>query len=745
MSLNDRRRRARSASATASASSSSSSSSILAGLLALGLLARAAPARAWDPIKSAGQDLAAGVRTELEPLLASTIADVDRRAAALTTQVVNQASLAGGDLIGKANKAAAERLDQTQNIIEKQILNVEVSARGVVGDALGQVDDIARERLKQAGKLVDKTVGQLDKTVSQSLNRVDEILQARTRDLATVVDQTLDHADQVLEQRIQQIDEVAGRRLANIDVIATKQRLGIEETLVRVAVLVGLLVFVVFVVIRLWREYETLSPQLTDRRGLAYLTMLSGRLGRPLARQIAAAALLVGVFAVLYQRLPFGGTAEATGLATRHATQLAENLAHLEYTQVRFHASQLEMLLPAQADRYRGIAAKADLLEQVLGRPTLLTTPQGIRTAMDKASEVERLFAPEVDADVLAVKCLISWRVGTSRRDEHEAVSLCARAVRVGRAGFALQPLAIDVLRAFLHAPYLAPGTPLGRDAESLPDLEAALAAAGEPRRGFPFERALALAELVRGLDRASSRAYVRMIEAQADVVRLTRTPAQPRSDPGAPRTLDEARATRTKWAKELLAAWKAFDAALQAIPGLNGSPEVLAIFRLNDAVWPRALWFVDQPNGNDLAPAFADLPSSRADSTALKILLAPPRVAWARRYAALLAGPARTLVELQEAARYRAYEKAAQSFEKALVALLSGAGDAALARRQAVLGAARLGLFVDGGVGGRLPYALEILRRSPAPRSEFEEALSSRAPYLASLAASPAGQGSGP
>jgi len=68
---------------------------MLAGLLALGLLARAAPARAWDPIKSAGQHLAAGVRTELEPMLASTIADVDRRAAALTSQVVNQASLAG--------------------------------------------------------------------------------------------------------------------------------------------------------------------------------------------------------------------------------------------------------------------------------------------------------------------------------------------------------------------------------------------------------------------------------------------------------------------------------------------------------------------------------------------------------------------------------------------------------------------------------------------------------------------------
>jgi hypothetical protein len=709
----------------------------IATTIAIGLLAQAAPARAWNPIKSAGQDLAAGVRTELEPLLASTIADADRRASALTSQVVNQASLAGSDLIQKANRAAADRLDQTQNIIEKQILNVEVSARGVVAGALSQVDDIARERLKQAGKLVDKTVSQLDKTVSQSLTRVDEILQARTRDLSAVVDQTLDHADLVLTQRIQQIDEVAGRRLANIDVIATKQRLGIEETLVRVAVLVGLLVFVVFVVIRLWREYEILSPQLTDRRGLEYLALLSGRLGRPLARQVAAAALLIGVFAILYQRLPFGGTAEAADLTTRHATQLAHNLAHLEYTQVRFHASQLEMLLPTQADRYRGVAAKADLLEQLLGRPTLLTTPQGIRDAMDKTSEVERLTGAEVDPDVLAIKCLISWRVGASRRDEHEAASMCARAVRTGRGSFALQPLAIDVLRAFLHAPYLAPGTPLGRDAESLPDLEAALAAAGEPRRGFPLERSLAFAELVRVLDRASSRAYVGMIEAHADVVRLQRVPAQPRSDADAPRTLDQARALRTKWAREVLAAWKSFDAAVQAIPGLEGSPEVLAIFRLNDSVWPRALWFVDKTDTNDLAPAFADLPSN-ADGTALKILLAPPRVAWARRYAALLAGPARTLVELQEAARYRSYEKTSQAFERALVALWSGSGgDAdAEARRQAVLGAARLGLFVDGGSGERLPYALEILRRSPAPRAQFEEALSARAPYLVSASA---------
>jgi len=132
--------------------------------------------------------------------------------------------------------------------------------------------------------------------------------------------------------------------------------------------------------------------------------------------------------------------------------------------------------------------------------------------------------------------------------------------------------------------------------------------------------------------------------------------------------------------------------------------------------------------------------------------------VAWARRYAALLAGPARTLVELQEAARYRAYEQAALSFERALVALWTSGGGAGGAtdagrvtdaRRRAVLGAARLGLFVDGGSGERLPYALEILRRWPAPRAEFEDALSARAPYLmpasaAALAPPAAGSASG-
>ena len=126
-----------------------------------------------------------------------------------------------------------------------------------------------------------------------------------------------------------------------------------------------------------------------------------------------------------------------------------------------------------------------------------------------------------------------------------------------------------------------------------------------------------------------------------------------------------------------MIAAWKTFDAAVQAVPGLAGSPEVLALFRLNDATWTRALWFVVQPDTNELAPLLADL-GKRADTVGLRITLAPPRVAWARRYAALLEGPARSLVELQEARRFRDDEERLAALETELVAMLSDANSAA-------------------------------------------------------------------
>jgi hypothetical protein len=170
------------------------------------------------------------------------------------------------------------------------------------------------------------------------------------------------------------------------------------------------------------------------------------------------------------------------------------------------------------------------------------------------------------------------------------------------------------------------------------------------------------------------------------------------------------ARAERRARAEEVLAAWKEFDLRVQSVPGLAGSPVVLAIFRLDDAVVTRALWFIENPEANTGAPLLAELGTTEADA-ALKLKLAPPRVAWARRYGTLLDERPRDVVEFQEAERWKQDERAARAFEEALVAWrMAGSGAGEALRLKAALAAAELGLFLEGGAAGpRAPFALAI------------------------------------
>src|SRR5581483_10703421 len=62
----------------------------------------------------------------------------------------------------------------------------------------------------------------------------------------------------------------------------------------------------------------------------------------------------------------------------------------------------------------------------------------------------------------------------------------------------------------------------------------------------------------------------------------------------------------RTAAAKRVLEAWRAFDQSLRDEPELGRSPDVLAVFRLNDTLYSRANWFVDHPDTNRLPPLLA-------------------------------------------------------------------------------------------------------------------------------------------
>src|SRR5213078_4025706 len=105
-----------------------------------------------------------------------------------------------------------------------------------------------------------------------------------------------------------------------------------------------------------------------------------------------------------------------------------------------------------------------------------------------------------------------------------------------------------------------------------------------------------------------------------------------------------------------------------QEIPGLAANPAVLVLFRLDDAVLTRSLWFLANPTATTLAPLLSEL-GDKSDAVALKLTLAPPRVAWARRFAAALDQRPRDVVEFQEAERWKAFEHDLRAFETARVA----------------------------------------------------------------------------
>jgi hypothetical protein len=708
-----------------------------AALVALALIPSAARAK-WDPIKSAGRSLGDGAREALQPMIATTIedtftgahklvADVDQRLGAR----VDQVGALTTKVVAQVDGSLANRIGQIDHSLEKRILQLELSTKAVADVALDRIDQITERRLKQAGALGAGLVKQLGAETQAALSRADTILKDRTDDLGRLMTGAIERTDQALAARIEQIDEAAGRRLANVDVIATKQRLALEQTLVRVGILLGLVVFVVFVLRRLWVEYLALTPRPRERdrdrdkdksgerRHGRSAWEVTTALGKPLLRQVLAAGVAVAVLFGLYHRLPLGAAREARELMVRHQLALGESLRTLEYTRVRFHASQLELLLPADGARWRAMAEKAELLRDLFSRPALLATPRGVATVVERVQAIERLLGDRPDPDVLTAKALVVWQVGERRDAEHEAASLAARALRLAPGGFALHPLAQGFIRAFLHAPWIPPGTPLSRDHAGLGELEAVLASAPPVSDSSPLYGAVELGRLTRELDRASSRAYVRMIEAHARVLAaLGRSPVgapaargRRASAPAAAavaavdRTaLAQAQEERTAQARAVVTAWEAFDRGLLEIPGLGASPVVLAIFRINDAVLTRALWFVDNAEATELAPLLADL--RRPDQIPLKLKLAPARVGWARRYQAALDDRPRDVVELQEAQRWHRLERQARDFEQALLELRAAEGTGAEVsavaglRRQAALQAAALGLWIGGGRG---------------------------------------------
>lgn len=648
------------------------------------------------PVRWLGGQLGKGVGEKIGPALQPTI-----------NKSVDYGKAAGLELVADVNTKLTQQTEHVRDIAEDLLGQGE----GAVTRLLGRTDDILSKRILQVEQAGGKLVKQLDRTVANNLRLADRILQERSDQLGDIVSNSLTQADRVLEQRIDQMDQAVALRLGNVDVIATKQRLGLEQSILRIAVLLGVLVFVVLVLWTLWRELPNVQAELAkldDRSGLARTWVYCKGFSWPVLTRLAAAAAAVGVLFILYDRLPFGARTQAKELADMHRQQMTASLARFDFSRTRFHASQLEILVPEQSGYYQAMATKSDLMRDLLLRPASLATSQGRSSVVERIRDLERQLSGRADPDFLTLKALVIWQTGDSKQDEYEAASLGARALRLSPGGFALAPLARHYVRSFLHAPYVAPDTPYGRNSESPADLAVLAQSPIGDTATFPLASLIDFDTMLAELDDETSSAYLAMVRAQAELGRIARAASPRRRRAGSSKedgALVAARDKRNQAAADVVAAWDGFDAKLAANPGLINEDTLLAIFRLNDATYTRAAWYVKNRTTNAPAPLIATLkrPEDRA-------ALAPPRTGWESRYAAQISRQFRTLAAFQAANRFLAFEKDCADFERAYAAGL----EQPEARTEAARLAADLGLFEPGGTG-KASAALGILGIAPA------------------------------
>jgi hypothetical protein len=645
------------------------------------------------PFRWVGGQLVGGGVDKLKGTLDATIQNVSKTAEYHEDRIEGAASRLLTNAQGKVDDSLKRAVDNVNHGLEERILQIKTSADDSIDRAIGKVDGSLAARLEQLDAIGSHLVADLGTEVRTSLDKADAILRDRSQDLDRMANDLVAHADQVLESRLAQIDEIAGRRLGNVDVIATKQRIALEEGALRVSVLIGLVSFVVFVVRKLWSEFQKL-PQAEWKkvRGGARTMFVARRLAPALREPIAAAVVGAAVLFGLYQWLPMGARREAEELTRLHQRQLEASVTRLDYARARFHASHLEFLKPEDAARAGATADKVALMRDLIARPTMLATAEGLSTFDGRVRAVERAIGPRPDPDLLVLRALAKWEVGQTRVEEYEAASLAVRALRLSPRGFALAPLARAYVETFLTAPYIPEETGVSRDAASMDDFRDALVEAAPDRADSPFAPMAELAALMRKLERVSTHNYVRMVEAQAKMVEATcrGLPAE---------TLTRLRADRLKYAERVVQAWTTFDKELRESSDLGG-PLVLNIFRLNDALLTRALWIRERPNDPAPAPRLEDIDNKTA-TIALRLKLAPARIAWARRYQSLLNGPAKQIVEFEETERFRTWERWSIEFEQAMVAQQQAAEgpDEASARWRVVTAASFLGMYVEQSV----------------------------------------------
>lgn len=675
------------------------------------------------------------------------------QAATLVSGVVDRTFDNTGRLVGTIDASLEARIVQVTTSTNATIDNVGEEARATIGAA----DRMIANNIARARKATLAILDRVDQAAADRLAQIDEIIRLRLGDVGQLVHGTLAQVDEIAKARIEQLDEVAGRRIGNLDVVATKQSLSIEAMLLRLAALLGAFFFFAFLMWSAWVNFvkhsnviDTIRENGTTREERR---TIQRKLGLWALQTVFAAACFAAVLVVAYM-IPKDAERRSAAQLAEHQTALVHAARVYDFTAVRYHHSQLEILRPGDA-RFRGIAEKAELLRDMFGRPARLHTAEGLRE-VEAAIAGARTLLPD-DPDLLVIEAYVIWQVGTSRADELDAADLCAQALAMRSASlvdrflptrFMLRPLAESYIRNFRHDPY----EPSAEEREAHDRV--ASARIGERSHLEQLQQVFAYDELVATLDRAVAPAYLAMLDAHAEYERLAAT--RPYTAEVAAQ-VTTALAARTAQAELVVQAWEAFDQGLARSPWLAGDPAALNAFTLDDSVLSHALYFWDDaqprpakkparparataaapaPPAPTMPPLFFDgkvatTTTARAEDDAVRrrAAAAPMRVRWANRWSLLLGKTTQDVLAKEEAERFRALEARSADFVRSYVAFRRAAAaklDKKAIQASAAAAAkssAAMGLFAEDG-GVRTAASKKILAEAAALGADVDEAV---------------------
>jgi hypothetical protein len=557
---------------------------------------------------------------------------------------------------------------------------------GMLDRQIEHLNSVAKERLDQMDGILKVRITQVDESFKQRIEQVDKVMETRILQI-----------DSVMEKRILQVDDMMERRIGNLDVVATKASLTFEESVVRILAVGCCLIFLAIAIWLVYGEWMKIWPSsagnLFSRMKQVLIQTYPAVSGR-----IAFAGVALLVLWTASRFLPGGPRSKKAELAESHIAAMEQGLAHLDFKKVAYHASQLHALDSIDA-RISGKRQKAELIRDLLSRPTLLQSEQGVETVLDRLAALDSALGKDKDPDVLAAKGLLLWRIGSNKFIEHLAAECFAKALTTApESGFAMQWLASAYLDAYLQRPiskWILSGihvevekqiqevqaetvTALNLDIphRDLLKLQSALAGFRDrhvKRSGDPSQVTFAGALLENGL---VARSYAPYVEYNDNVLALwkqsddalytmldtaVRIPSQIE-----PAKKDEMLRKVKQEAQRVTEVWNTFDNSVRNHL-ITLTPEIsLAPLMLNDSAQARAHFytlattFETTPQADGLVPD----PSGNVPVQVMRVKMGPVLANYYKDENGAALNNLRNAVNWQETRRYYAFEKRLIDFE---------------------------------------------------------------------------------